>query len=881
MLQVAGGAPFEKQKETPSLTVVIQTKRITRWDHIKGVLPYGLVMCLFGLGIWALYHLLGTVNLRDVMVHVRETPWHILGLALAATFAAYAALVGYDWSALRYLGKSLPLPTVVVGSFLGYALGNTIGAGPVTGGAVRYRIYSALGLTGYDIAAIALFGSLAFGFGTAVIGFGALALHPQSLQSVISLSPSTLRWIGVGALLLISGLMIALSLRRSEFRLRGHSFRPPTLRLLLGQLMFTAIDIVMAATVLFLLLPPNDLSFITFVAVFSAAVLAGVASHVPGGIGVFETVIIAALPATVPLEQVAAGLLLFRLIYFLVPFALALALLAISEVRLAGAKLSPARLRAFEPALKAVTSIVPMAMSAMIFASGVFMLMSSIIPASGSVAEELELLLPLGIVEGGALLSSAIGVALMVIAHGTLRRIQGAFWLATIALGLGALAALMQGLDYGRAIILTLMILVLIPCRGEFFRSSRLSRNPLSPRWVLLVLAVFSAALATYFFAHKATEFSASLWWQFAIDKSAPRATRAGLVASLLLGVVLLILAMRPPRTAPKLASASDLSQAELIIVTQDNPDANFVFTGDKSIMFSDSGQSFLMYRIEGRSWIALGDPVGDQKDAAQLIWDFCDAASAANCRPVFYEVTSASLPLWAEMGLAIHKMGEEAVVDLSRFSLEGSERKRLRTTYNRAGRDGLTFEILSAPVDDVTLATLKDISDQWLTSKKSKEKQFSVGRFDRDYLRRFPIAVVRLDDRIVSFANVMATQTKKEVTLDLMRYANDAPSGLMEYMFIALILDLKSKGYQAFSLGMSPLSGLGSRRGSRWTAKLGTMVYRHGGHFYNFEGLRGFKDKFDPDWQPRFLVAPPRANILMIAKDATALISGTSEPSS
>jgi len=222
-----------------------------------------------------------------------------------------------------------------------------------------------------------------------------------------------------------------------------------------------------------------------------------------------------------------------------------------------------------------------------------------------------------------------------------------------------------------------------------------------------------------------------------------------------------------------------------------------------------------------------------------------------------------------------MHKMGEEAVVPLADFSLEGSHRKKLRTAYNRAGRDGLSFEMLSAPVDDTTIDVLRNISDQWLTDKRTSEKQFSVGRFDPDYLRRFPIAIVRHDTRIVAFANVLTTEGKDTATIDLMRHVDDAPSGLMDYLFTELMLHLKAEGFRAFSLGMAPLAGLETRRGSRWTMKLGALVYRHGGHFYNFDGLRNFKEKFDPEWKPRFLVAPPRANILLIPTDAAALIAG------
>jgi|TARA_R100001143_G_scaffold20371_2_gene21879 phosphatidylglycerol lysyltransferase len=845
------------------------------WTRIKPIAPYILTAGLFALGAFALYHLLKPVSFREVMDQVRGTPWHIIALALLAMFTGYAALIGYDWSALRYIGKKLPFPVVATGGFLGYALGNTLGAGPVTGGAVRYRIYSSLGLTAYDIAAIAVFGSLSFGLGATIVGFGALAYHPFALQSLTSISPQVLRWVGIVALIVSLGLLAALAIRKSEMTVRGHSFQTPSLGLMTGQLLFTALDILMAATVLYLLLPPNDMGFATFLAVFAAAIFAGVASHVPGGVGVFETIIITALPASVPVDQAAAGLLLYRLIYYLVPFGLALVLLALTELRMASTKVQSPRMQALAPVFGAVSSIVPLAMSAMIFASGVFMLFSAVIPASSEVAEDMELLLPLGFVEGGALLSSAIGAALLIIAHGMMRRIEGAWWLAIGSLAIGIVASLFHGLDYERALILFVMIFILLPCRREFYRSARLTRSPLSLRWALLLGSIIVAGLGVYFFAYKATAYSHELWWQFAADQSAPRATRAGLVGALLIGLFALLSALRPPKVAAELASPEDTALARTIIATQANPDANFALTGDKSLLFSDSGRSFLMYRVQARSWIALGDPVGDPNEAAQLAWEFVDAANAANARPVFYEVAADNLALWAEMGLAMHKMGEEAVVSLSDFSLEGSHRKKLRTAYNRAGRDGLSFEMLNAPVDDATMDVLQQISDQWLEDKNSSEKQFSVGRFDKDYLRQFPIAVVRHDGRIVAFANVLRTEIKETATIDLMRHVSDAPSGLMDYLFTTLMLSLKEDGFSKFSLGMAPLSGLEGRRGGRWTTKLGALVYRHGGHFYNFDGLRNFKDKFDPEWEPRFLVAPARANILLIATDAAALIAG------
>src|SRR5690606_10021968 len=163
--------------------------------------------------------------------------------------------------------------------------------------------------------------------------------------------------------------------------------------------------------------------------------------------------------ASVPVEQAAAGLLLYRLIYYLAPFSLALLLLALGELRMASGKIQSPQLQALAPVLGVVSAIAPLAMSAMIFASGVVMLLSSLIPPSSELADDLELLLPLGFVEGGAMLSSAIGVALLVIAHGMLRRAEGAYWLAMLALASGIAASLMQGLDYDRAAVLFLMLL--------------------------------------------------------------------------------------------------------------------------------------------------------------------------------------------------------------------------------------------------------------------------------------------------------------------------------------------------------------------------------------------------------------------------------------
>ncbi len=377
------------------------------------------------------------------------------------------------------------------------------------------------------------------------------------------------------------------------------------------------------------------------------------------------------------------------------------------------------------------------------------------------------------------------------------------------------------------------------------------------------------------FFAHKGTPYAHELWWQFAVDQRAPRALRAGLVASLIIGLAALWRLLRAPVVRTGLPDPTDIARAAAVIATADNPDAGFALTGDKALVFSDDGRAFVMFGISGRSWLAYGGPVGPRDAGEDAAFACVDAARRSGARPVFYEVNAADVPLMLDLGLALHKMGEEAEVDLSRFSLEGPDRKKLRSAHARAARDGLTLEISPPPHAEDLIADLRRISDDWLAAKNTSEKSFSVGRFDPVWLDRWPLALVRQDGRTVAFANVLSSGNGKAATVDLMRHTGDAPPGAMEFLFTEFMLRLRAEGCAAFSLGMAPLSGLAPERSHRLWDRFGALIYRHGGHFYNFEGLRAFKDKFDPDWRPRYLAAPSALPPLLPLADAARLING------
>ena len=291
--------------------------------------------------------------------------------------------------------------------------------------------------------------------------------------------------------------------------------------------------------------------------------------------------------------------------------------------------------------------------------------------------------------------------------------------------------------------------------------------------------------------------------------------------------------------------------------------------------MWSENQSAFIMFGTQGRSWIALGDPVGSSTDAYELLWQFKQQAEDNRCRAVFYQVSSERLAWYINAGFNLFKLGEEAIVDLTEFSLEGSKRKRLRQSHHRAERDGLSFSLAYPPHSPELFDQLEVISNNWLESKEAREKGFSLGKFDRNYLAHFPIALIHENEKISAFANVLVTDTKQESSIDLMRYNNDASAATMEYLFIKLMLALKEEGYANFNLGMAPLSGLEDRKGARKWDKFGSLIYKSGGEFYNFDGLRQFKNKFKPEWKPKYLAANKGVNPYIAMVEIAALISG------
>lgn len=313
------------------------------------------------------------------------------------------------------------------------------------------------------------------------------------------------------------------------------------------------------------------------------------------------------------------------------------------------------------------------------------------------------------------------------------------------------------------------------------------------------------------------------------------------------------------------------------ILKCAENPvsEHNLALTGDKQFFFSESGKSFIMYGVRGKTWIALGAPIGLASEADTLIDKFLDAALDNGVAPAFYAVRERYCSGFEGLGLRRQKIGEMALIPLTNFSLNGKDKARYRQSRNRAIREGLSFDVVFPDEHSSIMDRLEVISSTWLSQQAGQEKGFSLGRFDRKILAQQPVAVAMKDGVIVAFSNLWSSGDGQELSLDLMRYQDNIMVGVIDYLLVETMLWGSQKGYAAFSLGMAPLAGLEEEKNLKVMSYLCRMAFKHGDRLYGFKGIRRFKKKFNPEWEAVYLFAPRQRQMPSALKNLALLSAG------
>ncbi len=290
----------------------------------------------------------------------------------------------------------------------------------------------------------------------------------------------------------------------------------------------------------------------------------------------------------------------------------------------------------------------------------------------------------------------------------------------------------------------------------------------------------------------------------------------------------------------------------------------------DKSYFFSPSNRTFIAYGVAGNVALTLGDPVGAEEEIAPTIRAFLQMCWENEWAVGFHQTLPDFLNIYRDLRLKKLKIGDDAVVDVQNYSLEGKSKKEFRYKVRQLETLGVRTVEYAAPVPDEVLDRLKQVSDEWLRIPGRRERGFTLGLFDLAYVRTTPvIAAVDGNGEILAFVNLVSTPDHKEITGDLMRRRTDAPNGIMDYLFIKLFLYAKEQGYERFNLGMAPMAGFQEREEASAEERAIHSFFQQLNFLFSFRGLRHYKAKFATDWEPRYLVY---RNILELPRLALAL---------
>lgn len=602
---------------------------------------------------------------EEILAALRGLPRRALLAAVLISAGGYLVGIGYDLLALRFVGRALPLRQVAFASFASNALSNNLGNTLLAGGPLRYWFYHPLGVSAVEVVKIVLFCSVSFWVGYLFLAGVLLLIHGGTLPDLPELRLLDPRFVGASLLALVAGYAAAVALQPRLAKRRWAAWLP-TPRLALGQLPVASLDILAMAGALYVLLPAAPgVSFLSFVVLFLVAVATSAATQVPGGVGVFEALLLFLMGSATPLAGAAAALIAFRVVYCVLPLLVATPMVALHHVRL------------------------------------------------------------------------------------------------------GA-------------------------------RRARWNR-----------------------------------------------------------------------------ASDAEIERARPIVESSPFTYANLIYRREMALVFSGAGNAFVMFGQMHRSWVAMGDAVGPADEAEEATRRFHELCRSKRHRPVFFEVRGEQGALYRSLGLVLTKLGEDARVDLAQFDLAASRYAAVRQACARVRRHGCRFEVVAAANVPALVPELLRVSEAWLAAKSTHEKSFSNASFDAEYLAHFPAAVVRDGERVLAFANLWQSGGREELSVDLMRHVPDAPNGTMDFLFSEVMLWGRGLGFRWFDFGVAPLAGLETGQDPALWRRVGTLLYRHGEHFYNFRGLRSYKDKFGPVWTPRYLASPGGAALPIALLDVTALIAG------
>jgi phosphatidylglycerol lysyltransferase len=603
------------------------------------------------------------------------------------------------------------------------------------------------------------------------------------------------------------------------------------------------------------------------VAGYAIGILFWIVSPTPQGIGVVEGVMtLVFISLNVPAGVATAVTLAFRGLSFWIP-------LLLGSVALRRVSTFSAEQRSLSDAWQVHTVAI------LTTIMGIINVVSAVTPSLAERVKLLEQFSPLYVRRGGHLTAALAGFALLILARGLWRRKRIA-WLATLlVLGISAVSHLVKGLDYEVAVLSIALAIWLWVLRHHFHARSDRPSVEQGGR-VLIMALIFTLGYGVSGFYLLDRHYSVNFNFDAALKQTVVMFTQfydPGLtpvtgfgryfaVSIYAIGAITFAYAgwlLLRPVFVRHPATRAEMERAETIVRRYGRSSlARLALLNDKSYYFSLGG-SVVAYVVKGRVAVTLGDPIGPPQDLPQTISDFRQFCIRNDWQAVFYQTLAETLEAYRQQDFDALCVGQEGIVDLKTFTLEGRANKALRNSCTHMTKAGYQVRIHQPPLAADLLDELRQVSDEWLTMMHGAEKSFSLGWFDDDYICSNPVGVVRAPDGwMTAFAVILSEYQRDEMAVDLMRRRRAAEPGTMDFLFVSLFQWAREGGCETFNLGLSALAGIGEHPEDPTVERVLHFVYEHVNQFYNFKGLHEFKDKYHPLWSPRYLIYPGAASL-------------------
>ncbi|MGH4140669.1 bifunctional lysylphosphatidylglycerol flippase/synthetase MprF [Clostridium sp.] len=825
---------------------------------------------------------LSSLNLTTSLSLLRSfEPIKLLSFFIAGSVAV-SCMTFYDYFIIRNLKYKISLLKTIRISWISNTFNNFLGFGGLTGAGIRTLLYSEEKVSHKECLFIN-----ALLVPATTTGLSILAL--LGIFNILPMKPilADHKWFSIAVIffaiyLFVYLLLFKIKWIRNKVLPEGISVASSTpLRI---ELIFASIFEWTGAGIFLWYISSNFISNITLLQILpilTVAASVGIFSMVPGGLGSFDLVCILGLKLVGASSSKALAILfLYRAFYYVIPWILGAIMAIIGMITKTGED------KATEPSLWNKFLDLPKkniflsdlgiwALSLMVFLSGIVLLFSAATP---SIAGRIEILTDisfLSVMHISNRASIAIGLMLLVLSWKIKERLKRAFNWTLVLLILGALTTFMKGLDFEEAIFLLIIALLLWLSKSRYYRESA----PIKKFTVLLYLGI--TAVSIFIYALLGNSIHANFLKSgnsFYVLTVRPRAFWGNAIFAFIVCwiFVFFLLSTSSNTKFNNKPQEADIEKLKLFLKKyKGNYLTHLIFLKDKNLYWAQNDRVLLAYGDIGNKLVVLGDPIGDPSLFKKAIEDFQIFADKFGHTPVFYQVSEKYLPHYHENGYYFFKLGEEAIINLDTFSIAGGGRNQsLRSAKNRMEKENFKFEILNPPFSSGMISEIRNISEIWLG--KRKEKGFSLGFFNEDYIQSSPVAVFKNNlNKIVAFATIMPAYDDASLSIDLMRFDHSAcPNGTMEALFVNLINWSKEQNYKYFNIGMAPLSNVGLSPFAHEQEKLAKFVYKFGNYWYKFSGLRNYKEKFHPDWEPRYLAYPKFISLPTLLIELAILIS-------